>query len=53
MNAQLQVEQQHMAALADPFGPTLPRRKARVTSPPLVIPGFRYYPPVSRIRGTS
>ncbi|WP_424466677.1 hypothetical protein [Pseudoclavibacter helvolus] len=53
MNAQLQVEQQHMSALADPFGHTLPRRKARVTSPPLFIPGFRYYPPVSRIRGTS
>ncbi|MBF4457242.1 MULTISPECIES: hypothetical protein [unclassified Pseudoclavibacter] len=51
--AHRQAEQQHRAAQSDPFGHTLPRRKPAVQPPPLFIPGFRYYPPVSRIRAAG
>lgn len=52
VDPRLQREQQHRAAQLDPFERTLPRRKIRDASPPMFIPGFRYYPPASRIRGT-
>ncbi|MGO2748811.1 MAG: hypothetical protein ACTIA6_02030 [Pseudoclavibacter sp.] len=50
---QRQLEQQHRAAQFDPFGHTLPRRGIRVSSPPMFVPAFRYYPPLSRIRAAS
>ena len=50
IDSQRQLEQQHRAAQPDPFEHTLPRRKLPVASTPLFIPGFRYYPPGSRIR---
>ncbi|MBS3179954.1 MULTISPECIES: hypothetical protein [unclassified Pseudoclavibacter] len=49
MDPRLQLEQQHRAAQLDPFDRTLPRRAIRAASAPLFIPGFRYYPPVSRL----
>ncbi len=53
IEAQRQAEQQHRAAQSDPFGHTLPRRKSAAQPPPLFIPGFRYYPPASRIRAAG
>ncbi|NYF12598.1 hypothetical protein HDC34_000892 [Pseudoclavibacter sp. JAI123] len=49
VDPRLQLEQQHRAAQLDPFDRTLPRRAIRAASAPLFIPGFRYYPPVSRL----